>query len=301
MLFVFLTLLTLALLQHDMDKHFVDTNPRHNLPVLLALTDIWNDTFLRSSARVITPSTQAFAEFPSFVAALESQSCGGHAAERPKSFAAGEKGLSCASAIIDGGLESAYDRTLYQSSNVMNSEILMALDTQISFNTARSLGSQGEEDVHATQDALICSLFAHADELAFGYDRSTGDGTQSLSTQNAALEGDSSEGNRPSLLLMPAKLDAFACGQLVALSEHRAAVKAHIWGLDPFAREVGSTLRMYRTDQLKDYLQDLFAAGPKADEEDDGDSGGMNLSTKTILGHYASNARDQRLDSSNEI
>jgi glucose-6-phosphate isomerase len=31
---------------HDIDLHFVETNPRHNLPVLLALTDIWNDCLL---------------------------------------------------------------------------------------------------------------------------------------------------------------------------------------------------------------------------------------------------------------
>jgi glucose-6-phosphate isomerase len=28
---------------HDMNRHFVETNPRHNLPVLLALTDVWKN------------------------------------------------------------------------------------------------------------------------------------------------------------------------------------------------------------------------------------------------------------------
>jgi len=61
---------------HDMDKHFVETNPRHNFPVLLALTDVWNDAFLGSSGRIVTPFSEQFASFASFVAVLESETCG---------------------------------------------------------------------------------------------------------------------------------------------------------------------------------------------------------------------------------
>ena len=62
-----------------MDGDFVDSNPRHNLPVLLALTDVWNDAFLGSTGRVVAPFTEAFAAYPAFCAALEAQACGGNA------------------------------------------------------------------------------------------------------------------------------------------------------------------------------------------------------------------------------
>jgi len=268
-----------------MDKHFVDTNPRHNLPVLLALTDIWNDILLDSSGRILSPFTQAFSGFPSFVGALEAQTCGGRVSNSSNST--GGK-LSCSSTIVDGGLGCSYDRSIYQTSKVMNSELLMALDTQIAFNTSRTMGAQSKDEIYATQDSLICSLFAHADELAFGHEERGGSG-------DVPTAEETSEGNRPSLLLMPGKLDAFACGQLIALSEHRAIVKAHIWGLDPFVKEVGSSLRMHRTDQLKESLQELFASGPQDDdEEEDGADPKLNLSTKTILEHYAGSVREQR-------
>eukprot|EP00536_Pseudo-nitzschia_multiseries_P006493 jgi/Psemu1/193237/e_gw1.139.123.1 len=73
---------------HDMDQHFVETNPRHNLPVLLALTDVWNDCLLSPSnsnksnpysnnaGRILTPYTEALVAYPAFVAALEAQTCG---------------------------------------------------------------------------------------------------------------------------------------------------------------------------------------------------------------------------------
>jgi len=275
---------------HDMDTHFVETNPRHNLPVLLALCDIWNDTLLSASSRIVTPFTEAFAGYPAFVGALEAQTC-----------SRGSFGVkhSCSATVVDGGLDGSYDRAFYQSTNVMNSEVVMAMDTQITFNTSRSLGLNGLEDAYSTQDALMCSVFAHADELAFGYQREGSALVNSPSSPpNAASmagnDGDISAGNRPSLLLMLGKLDAFACGQLIAVAEHRAVVKAHIWGLDPFVREVGPSLRMYRSDQLKDDLQRLFVGRPDGEEVDESDSE-LNLSTKTILGHYASMVRDQRL------
>ena len=46
---------------HNMDTHFVTTNPRHNLPILLALIDLWNDAFLGTNGRVITPFCESFA------------------------------------------------------------------------------------------------------------------------------------------------------------------------------------------------------------------------------------------------
>jgi len=273
----------------------VETNPRHNLPVLLALTDIWNDIFLGPSARIVTPFTEAFAGFPAFAASLEAQACG-VAADRTR---VGGRG-SHSAMVLDGGLDSIYDRALYQSSKVMNSELVMTMDSQIAFNASRSIGVHGMDDAQATQDARMCSLFAHADELALGYETSTEPTAPPITPISVSVKSSStdvSEGNRPSVLLMCGKLDAFACGQLVALSEHRAVVKAHMWGIDPFTPELGSSLRMHRTVQLKEELEMLFVSKAEVDDDDgEGDEDGrMNLSTKTLLRHYANLMRDQRV------
>ena len=58
---------------HDIDHHFVDTNPRHNLPFILALLDLWNDEFLQSRGRAISPYTQALALYPELVSVIESK------------------------------------------------------------------------------------------------------------------------------------------------------------------------------------------------------------------------------------
>lgn len=271
-----------------MDVHFVETNPRHNIPVLLALVDVWNDAFLGATSRIVTPCTEALEKFPAFVGAIESQTCG----KSPERNATPSK-LQCSATVVDAGLDSANDRAFYQSGKVLNMEMVMTMDCQLAFNSSRTLGVS--EDAPSNQDALMCAMFAHADELAFGY-RSPNDPLlqSSVGTVMSLVENDISEGNRPSLLLITGKLDAFACGQLVALSEHRAVVKAHLWGLDPFTKEVGSSFHMYRADKLKEELQDLVHHGAN-DEKDVGDGDGTSfLSTRTILLHYASSVRDQQ-------
>lgn len=314
---------------HDMDRHFVETNPRHNLPVLLALTDVWNDAFLDATARAVTPFHESLAAFPAFVAALEAQTCGRSPSSSSSGGSSSSDRPSCSSMILDGGLDGSLDRALYQSGKIVNSELVMAIDSQTSFNAARTIGAHGMESVHSAQDALMCSFFAHADELAFG-----GHGQHSQHPQTPAYGGEHSfsfspasvasgggghhhhhhhtkqhhpsnepflsKGNRPSVLLLCGRLDAFACGQLVALSEHRAVVKAHLWGIDPFVREGGPSLRMARTEELKGELEKMFASPPdgggdnEEDDDDAADDSRMNFSTKTILGHYANSMRNQR-------
>jgi glucose-6-phosphate isomerase len=329
---------------HDMDCHFVDTNPRHNLPVLLALTDVWNDACFPdgtaeagpigsstsngnrygggAAGRIVTPYTEAFAAYPAFVATLESQTCGRNSANlqsESRSLHPPSPSLqTCAPIIIDGGLHGMYDRSTFQSSKILPSELVMTLDSQLASNSDPKLGIN---QVNDAQDALICSLFAHADELAFGSHKSSSENVPpssisfNLSTtkEPASILSDawqqrrngedvndltndmSGNGNRPSTLLLCDKLDAFACGQLVAMAEHRALVKAWIWDIDPFVLDVGTSIRSTNLGRLQTCLQRMVLDGPEyADdgiEENDAD---LNLSTRTILRHYADMISRQR-------
>ena len=278
---------------HNMDSHFVETNPRHNIPVLLALTDVWNESFLQSSGRVVTPYSEALAEYPAFCASLESQTCGNAV------------GLvtQVGPQVIDGGLHHCYDRSLYQSNKSQPTELITMLDPQLAVHTATLAD---KEEIQSAQDALLCSLFAHADELAFGSSTTDPKGMLSLAKMASESSHSSSEammnlrehssgGNRPTAVVLCGRLDAFACGQFVALAEHRAVIKARLWNIDPFVQDTGSTLRGSRTDSLKDTLKTMIIHGADDDDDDDGDPK-INLSTRTILRHYSNLVRGQRLN-----
>lgn len=271
---------------HTMDNHFVDSNPRHNLPVLLALTDVWNNSLLSSNGRIVSPFAEALAAYPAFCATLEAQTCGN---------ASSSTNLS--SLVVDGGLHHGYDKVLYQACRVLPSELVMTMDSQTTFNTAPTDGLNGmSDDIHAAQDLLISSVFAHADELAFG--NVDGSHTASYETSLHSTNSAVSDGNRPCTLLICDKCDAFACGQLAALAEHRAVVKARIWDVDPFAKEVGSSIRMPRTLALKESLDKMFlklaAGGELDDDTETADGESANLSTRTMLRHYANTMKGQR-------
>ena len=347
---------------HDIDQHFVETNPRHNLPVLLALTDVWNDCLSspansnknnpnsNNAGRIVTPYTEAFVAYPAFVAALEAQTCGRERDERTdntngainstsslfhnswmpssstrqpqsksttSSSTAIMQSFSCSSVVIDGGLHGVYDRSHYQSPQNIPSELVMTLDSQLATNGALK-GGGATQEIYEAQDALVCSLFAHADGLAFGNSDDdhcphpddsppidTGFGGDQNSTYvdgQQRVEDHASNGNRPSTLLLCGRLDAFTCGQLVAMAEHRAVVKALIWGIDPFPVDDGSSgatiPRWKRTELLRERLEKMMSDGYSEEEEDDEDdtehTAELNLSTKTILRHYADMTKGQR-------
>ena len=320
---------------HDIDLHFVETNPRHNLPVLLALTDIWNDCLLsplnkknsdsHNAGRIVTPYTEAFVAYPAFVAKLESQICG---RKRNTTCATtsrhGQQNLvspststtqssACSTIVIDGGLHGIYDRSLYQSSKTIPSELVMTLDSQLATNGSLK-GGGGTLEIHQAQDTLMCSLFANADGLAFGSEpfKSSNSSSNDNSNENdndeehnsvVDLERNSSNGNRPSTLLLCGRLDAFTCGQLVAMAEHRGAVKAWLCEIDPFPMNDDrdgngtSSSRLRRAKMLKESLEKMMSDG-YSEEEEDGDenenTADLNLSTKTILLHYANMVKHQR-------
>jgi glucose-6-phosphate isomerase len=294
---------------HDLDGHFVESNLRHNLPVLLALTDIWNCSILERPSRAVMPFTEALRGFPSFVAAVEAQSCSNgslHSGSNSTADEAKRRGSS-SSVVVDGSLFGALDRALFESESGIHTELVMTVDTQVEFNASKVFNHS--KDVHSAQDALMCSFFAQADELAFGNaaeeNRSASSPYSVTSPQSpkesSAASRQERSGNRPSSFVMCSKIDAFACGQLIALSEHRAIVKAHILGYDPFAvREVGATLRRDRTDAIRDALAELFSSAHEGasedanDDDDDKEERRMILSTKTLLEHYANMMRSAR-------
>jgi len=162
----------------------------------------------------------------------------------------------------------------------------------------------GIEELHQSQDALIVSLFAHADELAFGSENNNNnrhngncDNDPSIVITGGGNASSGSDcGNRPSTILLCSKLDAFTCGQLVAMAEHRAVVKAWIWEIDPFQRiETKTVLRSKRTESLKESLRKMIYNGDDDDNDiEENEIGELNLSTRTILRHYANMVRGQR-------
>jgi len=320
---------------HDLDSHFVETNPRHNLPVLLALVDLWNDHFLPSvskesscGGRIISPFMESFASYPAFVAMVEAQVCGRIPTGRTRDL---HDRVAPSGTVIDGGLCGSFDRVLYQGGRSPPSELIIAMDSQVPHSQegvddySRLLFGMNENGDLSNQDHLMCSFFAHADVMALGSlsSRSRGDGGRSVASGYTATptftglgstsfdsnfpvlnaENDLAEGNHPSTLLLCSRCDAFACGQLIALAEHRAMITARLWDIEnpfAFAQSHGSILRSKQEELMKEKLDSVYQrldlVGNLEDDDEADNVGGPKLSyaVKQLLGHYATSMNEKR-------
>jgi len=99
-----------------------------------------------------------------------------------------------------------------------------------------------EDEVVSNHDELMSNFFAQPDALALGKD------IEQLKAENVPeelLQHKIFEGDRPSLSILFKKLDAFTCGQLLSLYEHRIAVEGFLYNVNSFDQwgvELGKVL-----------------------------------------------------------
>jgi glucose-6-phosphate isomerase len=91
-------------------------------------------------------------------------------------------------------------------------------------------------------DMLAANVFAQAEALAFG---KTPEQVKAEGTPDWLVPHRVFEGNRPSNVMMLAKLDPKSLGRLVALYEHNVFTQGTIWSIDSFDQwgvELGKVL-----------------------------------------------------------
>jgi glucose-6-phosphate isomerase len=112
-------------------------------------------------------------------------------------------------------------------------------------------------------EEFMTDLFAQADALAFGKD--------------SGVSYKVFSGNRPSNVFLLKNQDPFAAGVLLALLEHRVAVKGFIWcinSFDQFGVELGKELGVDMRSRIK-----LFKQAP----DDPGVFAGLNHATAGLF------------------
>lgn len=217
---------------HWMDQHFLNAPLEKNIPVISGLLDIWNINFLGYKTRALLPYCQALSKLPAHTQQVEMESNGKRVdlSGKPVEFDTGE--------VVFGepgtnGQHSFY-QLIHQGTQVIPCDFIGFIDPQYSVGQATD-----KEVTH--HEELMTNFFAQPDALAFGKDD--------------PLPHKKFPGNRPSSSLLLKKLTPFTAGLLLAWTEHRAAVKGFIWGInsfDQFGVELGKVLGVrVRQEMLK--------------------------------------------------
>ena len=189
----------------EIDRHFADTEPARNVPVLMALIGVWNVNFLGATGHAILPYAHALKLLPAYLQQLEMESNGKRVdrdgrvvdyATAPVLF--GEEGTV--------GQHSFY-QLLHQGTPALAADFVVAAQMAGDAERCALLGAYAE---------------AQADALAFGT-------TQARIEPHRACPG-----NRASSTLVLERIDARNLGRLLALYEHKVFTQGVLWNINSF-------------------------------------------------------------------
>jgi glucose-6-phosphate isomerase len=211
---------------HEMDEHFATAPLEANLPVLMGLLAVWYGDFFGAQTAGVMPYEQYLKRFPAYLQQLTMESNGKHVRldGTPVDY---ETGAVYWGEPGTNGQHSFY-QLIHQGTKLIPVDLI---GFAVSLNPLR--------DHH---DILSSNVFAQAQALAFGKTQQEvlAEGTPPEVAPHRVMEG-----NRPTNVLLAAKLTPRLLGVLVALYEHSVFTQGTIWGIDSFDQwgvELGKVL-----------------------------------------------------------
>lgn len=196
-----------------MDEHFRKESFEKNLPVLMALLNIWYNNFFGAPTVAVLPYEQYLKRFPAYLQQLTMESNG--------------KRVTLDGKVVDYDTGPVYfgepgtngQHSFYQL--IHQGTRLIPCDF-IAF--AQALTPLGRH-----HDLLLANVFAQSEALAFGLRPEEVKNTPDWLVPHRVFEG-----NRPSNTILAERLTPATLGALVALYEHIVFTQGVIWNINPF-------------------------------------------------------------------
>jgi glucose-6-phosphate isomerase len=200
---------------HAMDTHFRTAAMERNLPVRLALIDVWYRNFCGFTSRSIAPYHSALARWPAYLQQLEMESNGKRVDRQGAPLPFDTAPVLWGEPGTNG--QHAYFQMLHQGTDVVPVEFVAV--------------RKARHTLQGHQGLLLANVLAQAQALMVG--------------QADAGGHRNFPGNRPSSFLLIDDLTPASLGALIALQEHRVFVSGAIWGINSFDQwgvELGKVL-----------------------------------------------------------
>jgi len=217
---------------HQVDRHFVETAPAANVPLLMGLLNVWYVNFFKAASHAVLPYAQYLHRFAAYLQQLtmESNGKGVRADGSPVTSETGE--IFWGEPGTNG--QHAFFQLIHQGTQLIPADFIAVA------NPAHAT-RDGGQDVH---ELFLANFFAQTKALAFG---KTADEVRAEGTPEAIVSARVFTGNRPTTSIMAPALTPSVVGQLIALYEHITFVQGVVWGIDSFDQwgvELGKQLAM---------------------------------------------------------
>ncbi len=200
---------------HAMDEHFRTAPLASNLPVRLALLDVWYRNFHGFTSRSIAPYHSALRRVPAYLQQLEMESNGKRVDASGEALPFGTSPVLWGESGTNG--QHAYFQMLHQGTDVVPVEFIAV--------------KKARHNLPGHHPMLLANVLAQAQALMVG--KSDAGGHKNF------------PGNRPSTFLLLDDLTPASLGALIALQEHRVFVSGSMWGINSFDQwgvELGKVL-----------------------------------------------------------
>ncbi|WP_034993265.1 glucose-6-phosphate isomerase [Beijerinckia mobilis] len=228
----------------DIDQHFQTAPLESNVPVLMALLEIWYHDYWHYMTRAVIPYDERMNRFSAYLQQLEMESNG-------KSIQiSGEKVTQSTAPVVWGepgtNGQHAFFQMLHQGTEIVPVDFFVAAQPS------------GADPKH--HQLLLANCLAQSQALMQG--RSLEEVKSRLTAQKldqAAIDALAPHkvfpGDRPSSTFLYKRLSPRVLGQLIALHEHKVFVQGVIWNIDSFDQwgvELGKELANELTPLIRD-------------------------------------------------
>ncbi|MFV0373757.1 glucose-6-phosphate isomerase [Microbacterium sp.] len=217
---------------HAVDEHMASTPLARNVPVLMALLNIWYTNFLGAQSHAVLPYAQQLHRFAAYLQQLTMES-NGKSVRWDGSPVTSDTGEVFWGEPGTNG-QHAFYQLIHQGTRLIPADFIAFV------NPAYPLTDDGR-DVHGL---FLANFLAQTKALAFG---KTSAEVAAEGTTGPLVAARTFPGNRPTTSIFASELTPRTLGELVALYEHITFVQGAIWGINSFDQwgvELGKQLAL---------------------------------------------------------
>ena len=221
---------------HVMDEHFIHAPAQQNLPLTLALLDIWNVNFIGAASHGIFPYSQSLELFPAYLQQLEMESTGKSVDRQGQALTIKSCPILWGSSGTNG--QHSFFQLLHQGGQPIPCDFILL--------------KYADFPLPGHHAHLLANALAQSAALAFGQ---TQEEARASGIGEDLLPYRTFPGNQPSSTLLLERLTAHTLGQLLALYEHKVFCQSVLWNVNAFDQwgvELGKQMAKRLLPCLKD-------------------------------------------------
>jgi len=208
---------------HAMDRHFLETPLKQNVPALLGLLDCWYADFWATPTRAVLPYAQDLHLLPAYLQQLLMESNGKRTTREGSAVDYPTSPVIWGQAGTNG--QHAFYQMLHQGTQLVPCDFILTARGNARFPAQHRLLT-----ANGLAQAQAMMLGRTAEEAVVEMEKAGLDGA----TVARLLPFRTFPGNQPSVSIVLPALDPYSLGLLLALYEHRAFAQGTLWGLNPF-------------------------------------------------------------------